>query len=190
VPGRGPLHLFLVSHASALLATLRLPSGGRLILSAQPASRGSTLEALAAYRAAGAGLLISLLPAHELSALGLQSLAEVCSQADLRWAHCPIDDFAAPAAGFEAAWQQIAPAVHALLDRGGSVALHCRAGLGRTGTVAARVLLERGLEVQAAVDLVRQARPGAIETQVQEAYLYSQGWPQWPYVTTPGDAPA
>jgi len=80
--------------------------------------------------------------------------------------------------------------VHALLDRGDSVALHCRAGLGRTGTVAARVLLERGLNVQAAVDLVRQARPGAIETQVQEAYLHSQGWPQWPYATTPGDAPA
>ena len=178
-----------VSPASALFDTLRLPSGGRLILSAQPASRGSTGQALAAYRAAGAGLLISLLPNHELSVLGLQSLAAQCSQADLRWANCPIDDFAAPAAAFEAAWQQIAPAVHALLDRGDSVALHCRAGLGRTGTVAARVLLERGLKVQAAVDLVRLARPGAIETQVQEAYLHSQGWPQWPYATTPGDAP-
>ena len=157
-------------------------------MSAQPASRGPMRQALASYRAAGAGLLVSLLPAHELSALGLQSLAEECSQAALRWANCPIDDFAAPAAAFEAAWQHIAPTVHALLDRGDSVALHCRAGLGRTGTVAARILLERGLEVQAAVDLVRQARPGAIETQVQEAYLHSRGWPQWPYAPTPGDA--
>jgi len=191
VPGRGsPSHHMSVSPASALFDTLRLPSGGRLILSAQPASRGPTRQALAPYRAAGAGLLISLLPAHELSALGLQSLAEHCEQAALRWANCPIDDFAAPAAAFEAAWQQIAPAVHALLDRGDSVALHCRAGLGRTGTVAARILLERGFQVQAAVDLVRQARPGAIETQVQEAYLQSQSWPQWPYATTGGDAPA
>jgi hypothetical protein len=109
-----------VSPASALFDTLRLPSGGSLILSAQPASRGSTLQALAAYRAAGAGLLISLLPAHELSALGLQSLAAQCSQADLRWANCPVDDFAAPAADFEAAWQEIAPA--------GATAWPCIAG--------------------------------------------------------------
>ncbi|MFZ4478800.1 MAG: dual specificity protein phosphatase family protein [Rhodoferax sp.] len=156
---------------SELFSLLEVPAGGLLILSAQPSKFGAVEQALAAYRAAGARHLISLLPDHELLTLGLQSMQDRCAQSGLTWAHCPIDDFSAPGPVFEQHWNGIASRVHSLLDHGEGVALHCRAGLGRTGTVAARILIERGLSASDAIRLVRQTRPGSIETATQEHYL-------------------
>lgn len=177
-----------MSAASPLFDMLPVPQGGYLILSAQPASLGSTSEALQAYRQAGAKLLISLLPAHEIDALGLAELPQECSEQALPWAHCPINDFSAPDENFEARWRTVSATVHALLDQGQALALHCRAGLGRTGTIAARILMERGMSAQAAIELVRQVRHGAIETERQEAYLHSSVLPQWPASGMPADA--
>jgi protein-tyrosine phosphatase len=51
------------------------------------------------------------------------------------------------------------------------VLVHCAAGLGRTGTLAALLLVEGGLEPEAAIARVRQARPGTLETADQEAFV-------------------
>lgn len=156
---------------SELFNRLEVPAGGVLILSANPAKFGAVDQALSLYRAEGARLVISLLPHHELRSLGLQSVQDRCAQAGLEWAHCPIDDFAPPGPLFEQHWDGIASRVHSMLDHGEGVALHCHAGLGRTGTVAARILIERGLCASDAIELVRQKRPCSIETAKQENYL-------------------
>ena len=54
--------------------------------------------------------------------------------------------------------------LHARLRDGFNVLVHCKGGLGRAGTIAARLLIELGMAPQMAVGVVRQARPGAIET--------------------------
>jgi ADP-ribosyl-[dinitrogen reductase] hydrolase len=59
------------------------------------------------------------------------------------------------------------------LQTGGSVLIHCRGGLGRTGTIAARLLVELGWQPRAAIEAVRGARPGAIETPQQERHVLS-----------------
>lgn len=156
---------------SGLFDLLNVPAKGLLILSAQPAKFGALDQSLAAYRAAGARLVISLLPDHELAELDLQTIQDDCVRASLAWAHCPIDDLSPPGPLFALRWHGIASHVHALLDDGAGVALHCKAGLGRTGTVAARILIERGLSASDALRLVRQTRPGSIETAAQEQYL-------------------
>jgi len=156
---------------SELFNLLDVPAGGRLILSAQPAKFGALDQAIAAYRRSGARLVVTLLPDQELKSLGLQSLLDHCARHDLTWAHCPIDDFSPPGPAFEQQWNGVATTVTSLLDRGDGVALHCRAGLGRTGTVAALILIERGLSASDAIGLVRQTRPGSIETMAQEEYL-------------------
>jgi protein-tyrosine phosphatase len=89
----------------------------------------------------------------------------------MRWIHLPIVDGAAPTHEWEQLWLQHGPYFHNLLDHGSRLLIHCLGGRGRTGTVAARLLIERGAAAEQAIAAIRQARDGAIETPEQLAYL-------------------
>lgn len=54
------------------------------------------------------------------------------------------------------------------LDEGRAVAVHCGAGLGRTGTMLACFLVHQGRSADAAIAEVRRLRPGSVETPEQE----------------------
>ncbi len=49
----------------------------------------------------------------------------------------------------------------ARIDRGEHLLVHCAAGIGRTGTIAACILVRQGMTVEDALERVRTARPGA-----------------------------
>src|SRR4030095_2106047 len=59
------------------------------------------------------------------------------------------------------------------LQAGNPTAVHCAAGLGRTGTVLAGYLIAEGIPVEKAISIIRAARPGAIETRQQIYFLQS-----------------
>jgi protein-tyrosine phosphatase len=61
-----------------------------------------------------------------------------------------------------------------MLDDGQGIAIHCRAGLGRSGLVAASLLVRRGVMPANAIQTVRNCRPRAIETADQEAFITSR----------------
>eukprot|EP00438_Fugacium_kawagutii_P011928 Skav206744 [mRNA] locus=scaffold1022:95399:102177:+ [translate_table: standard] len=97
-------------------------------------------------------------------------------QRGMEWFHCPIPDFSAPGMYFEGAWVQVGygAKVRELLKRGGKVAVHCRGGIGRAGTVSCRLLVELGVcSPEKALLMVRETRPGAVETWEQENHVMS-----------------
>ena len=57
------------------------------------------------------------------------------------------------------------------------VVVSCYAGIGRTGTVLACYLVHRGQEPAEAIDLVRELRPGSVQTPEQEEAVY--GYAEW-----------
>lgn len=87
--------------------------------------------------------------------------------------HLPIPDVHPPDRRFIDLWKSAGPKLRRILLDGGKILLHCRGGLGRTGTVAAQLLVELGVPPKEAIQVVRAARPGTIETQDQEKHVYS-----------------
>ena len=55
------------------------------------------------------------------------------------------------------------------------VAVHCTAGLGRTGVILACYCIEKGLSPQNAIARVRRLRPGSVETEEQVAAIEEFG---------------
>ena len=53
------------------------------------------------------------------------------------------------------------------------VVVTCHAGIGRTGTVLANYMVYMGYEPQAAVDLIRELRPGSIQSPDQEKSVFA-----------------
>jgi hypothetical protein len=82
----------------------------------------------------------------------------------------PIPDGGVPTAE---QFQEFVRFVRSQLQAGNPTAVHCAAGLGRTGTVLAGYLIAGGIPVDIAIERIRHARPGAIETREQVRFLYS-----------------
>lgn len=119
----------------------------------------------------GTSCLVSLMEDHEFDLLRVRQLPLLAIELGLSWFHLPIRDVSIPDFRFYERWSGIGPRLMGVLMEGGRVVIHCRGGLGRSGIVAALLLIETGMDSREAVDAVREARPGAIETIQQEAFV-------------------
>ncbi|WP_426313809.1 cyclin-dependent kinase inhibitor 3 family protein [Methylobacterium fujisawaense] len=126
---------------------------------------------VAALRDWKASSVLTLLEAHEFDLLKVRGLPDAVRDAGMAWHHAPIPDVSTPGPAFEAAWRTIGPRIAAELRHGQSVVLHCRGGLGRAGMIAAMLVIIMGEDPRRAIERVRAARLGAIETPAQEAYV-------------------
>lgn len=126
---------------------------------------------LDAIRDWGAVAVASLLEDHELAALQVAGIGNAVRARHMDWLHLPIRDVSVPDATFETAWSGAGADLLGRLRAGFDVLVHCKGGLGRAGTVAARLMVELGHDPDAAIAAVRTARPGAIETPEQERHV-------------------
>jgi ADP-ribosyl-[dinitrogen reductase] hydrolase len=115
--------------------------------------------------------VVTLMEKHELARYSVSTIGEEVRARGMEWLHLPIVDADIPDEAFKKLWVDAGPKLHAWLGEGRRILLHCRGGLGRTGTIAARMLIELGMEPGAAVTAVRAARAGTLETWAQEAYV-------------------
>ena len=126
---------------------------------------------LDAIRRWGAAAVVTLMPMDELHAVQADGIGDACEARGMEWYHLPITDVDVPDASFEAAWRYAGLRLRAHLRQGLNVLVHCRGGLGRSGTIAARLLVELGWSPAEAIKAVRAQRKGAIETAAQEQYV-------------------
>ena len=115
--------------------------------------------------------LVTLLEPHEFPMLQVSPLPGMALKLGMAWHLLPIRDVSVPDDLFEELWEESGWRLRQILTEGGRVVLHCRGGIGRTGTIAARLLVEFGISPAEAIRMIRRARPGTIETPAQEAYV-------------------
>jgi len=144
------------------IAQIDLDSGGRLGISPLPGRNNAPMADLATIARWGADIVVSMTTMAEMARFGMEDLANELALMDIAHAHFPIADFNAPPP--DAPWVALSARLHATLDRGGAVLLHCMAGRGRSGMVALRLMIERGHAPDDALARLRVARPGAVET--------------------------
>ena len=101
----------------------------------------------------GVDLLRSVGVTHFVDLTAPGESAQPYKAAPATYARHPISDFGIPSVeGLRATLADIEAAV----EQGGLVYLHCRAGIGRTGTVAACLLVEQGFTGDEALTLLTQ----------------------------------
>jgi protein-tyrosine phosphatase len=130
--------------------------------------RGRILDA---YVMQSVDVIMMLTTEEEIIDLTRIDLAERYHSLGFRLIHFPIQDFSIPAEGaLEKPIAQILREAY----RGKKIVIHCHAGLGRTGMVAACLAKAVfGMDGEQAMAWVRKYIPHAVETKEQMAYIHS-----------------
>ncbi len=145
---------------------------GALLLTPCPGTKGTELKAsLEQLKAQGVEALVTALSYEEMEKAGVAELPALSEALGIAWFYQPIEDDCAPEEDFAARWQKSSPELQATLDKGSKVALHCMGGSGRTGLLAAHILLQRGWQLDRIKEEVKALRPGAFSKQVQIDYI-------------------
>lgn len=151
------------------ISSITLASGARLGLCRLPGRSGDLAGDVARITAWAPAIVVSMTETAEMQDKGGAGLGVALATAGIAHAHFPIRDFGIPDKG-DAGWLALSARLHAVLDQGGSVLLHCLGGKGRSGMIALRLMIERGMAPAPALDMLRRHRPGAVETAEQEQW--------------------
>ncbi len=137
---------------------------GKLIFTPCPGTKDSSLvDSLATLKQAGASAVISLMPTSELATNGAEDIGKQCQAQDMAWFHLPVADEQVPLEDFGQSWKASKQSILERLNAGQDIAIHCKGGSGRTGLIAARIMVEAGIPRADAIALVQALRPKAIQ---------------------------
>ena len=120
--------------------------------------------------------LVTLMEDHELELLHNSALRAEAANAGLQPHRLPIVDVSVPQD--RAAVLRLVLDITAWAQQGNNVVIHCRGGLGRSGTIGGCVLRAAGFDGESALAALAEARaPNCPETTEQRNYVRSFGFP-------------
>jgi len=147
------------------------PGPGRLAILPHPRGDEWLADELRSLKDQGATLLVSLQEEDEAEDLGLKDEPRLCGEAGLRFRRFPIPDHSVPPLD-QTTFDFIEELARGVKS-GQSVAVHCMAGIGRSGLICISVLIALGVEPVAAMDAASAARGFALpETDEQCLWLH------------------
>jgi protein-tyrosine phosphatase len=121
-------------------------------------------------RQEGVNILVSLLTIDEIYELGLKEENEICRTYDIEFISFPIFDRQVPSSIMETV--QLSQSLWVQIKNGKKVAIHCRAGIGRSALMVASVLVCAGISPKNAYEMVAKSRGLAVpDTNEQRRWL-------------------
>lgn len=132
------------------------PRQGKLALASRPRGGDRLGDEMAAWHRAGIDTVLSLLTADEERDLDLKREANEVKTHGMKFVSLPIPDRQVP--NSESEVSAVVDRIDADLTTGKNVVVHCRQGIGRTGLVAACLLVAKGLTSERAVKTLSAAR--------------------------------
>lgn len=113
----------------------------------------------------GVTAVLSMLPEAEAHTLGVGEEAALCAARGMTFLNHPIADFGLPDADQFAV---LIADIKARMDHGQHIAVHCRAGIGRSGMVIAATLVAQGEQPDTAIAIASTARGVSIPDTVEQ----------------------
>ena len=151
---------------------LTLDNGSRLIFTPCPGTKGTSVaEAIQVLKDAGAQAMVTMMTADELAERQAQSIPDWCDTLSISWFHLPVSDSCAPELPFEQAFAMQQNALITLLNNKTTIVIHCHGGSGRTGMMAAILMLAIGYKPGQVKSEIQRIRPNSLKSQVQVNYL-------------------
>ena len=142
---------------------------GCLAIMAHPASAagvGSVASTISEIAALGFHQVVSLLEPAEADALGLAEEGELVMAQSMKFVSFAIPDMGLPACVEDFA--RLAQLLFTEINSGTNTLIHCRGGIGRSGLLAAAVLLQCGKDVQTAFAQVSLMRGRQVPETAQQ----------------------
>ncbi|MCP4614877.1 MAG: tyrosine protein phosphatase [Bradyrhizobium sp.] len=147
---------------------------GRMAIAARPRADDWLEAEVDAWKHSGIDVIVSLLEHEEVLELGLRREAELCRANGIDFVSFPIRDRGVPDSRQEVS--RIARVLASGLRDGRSVAIHCRAGIGRSSVVAACTLIFCGRKAEDALALIEASRGVSIpDTDEQRSWVLAFG---------------
>jgi protein-tyrosine phosphatase len=146
-----------------------------LAIMARPRAGDWLSEEITSWQRAGIRTVVSLLEPAEVAELGLGEEACLCSAAGIGFLSYPIPDRGVPSS-MHSLNELVLPLAH-MVRAGHLVAVHCRAGIGRSSLVAAAILVRAGIPYVKAFPALSKSRGVAVpdtEAQVDWLQAYAQ----------------
>lgn len=152
--------------------SIDIENGARLFFTPCPGSKGMTLgETMSYFKSEGVSMLLTLMDDNDMENNGIVDIENVCQENVILWRQLPIADDEAPGKLFEDKWQLYKQSILVALKNKETIAVHCKGGTGRTGTVIALILGLIGWDFDDAAKVIKQAKPNALTIDKQVSYL-------------------
>ncbi|MCG8591646.1 MAG: tyrosine protein phosphatase [Proteobacteria bacterium] len=123
---------------------------------ARPRGGDWLVDELSRFRRDGVDVVVSLLEAAEARELDLDREAAACREANIEFVSFPIRDRDVPESA--RALLELVRNLGGQLEASRSLAIHCRAGIGRASLLAATLLAAGGIDVSEAFARIAAAR--------------------------------
>jgi protein-tyrosine phosphatase len=130
--------------------------GVRLGIMARPRGHDWLADDIRLLKTAGVNIIVSALTTPETEELGLEQEAPCCRDEGILFLAFPIEDRSVPTSPHD--FNALVEIVNEHLASGKTVAVHCRAGIGRSSLIAACLLLRNGVSVDSAFRAIETSR--------------------------------